>query len=1024
MLHEMISLIFYMAFVIYIFMGIYCITLNAKEHLNRVFLAFCFCISIWAFAFTIFNSAGSYEEALLWRRISSLGWGTAYSVTVHFVLVLTGADSILKKKRTYAAIYLPAALIVFIFGIYTRTSSRQYNLVQTTAGWGNIYPNNFWDMVFNFYYISFSLIAAVLLIRWYKKIKDKIKKRDVLYLLLSFGISLLLGTLTDSRASLYLAFEVPSLAPVYILFPVLTINRIINKYGLMLPKMKKATPQEGIILTDDNRASLFRYISIIFYIGSVVNLLIYLVYSDALISGVVLSTILVLVGTIVFIIPSVTQSTRLQENIITVLISAAILAVIPPFYIVNISNIVWSIPLLALIVTIIFNNRKMFSVIAVISILSGIWSWIRVPELRVEVGTMDYVLRILIYGTGIILAGYIRNIYISRLKENEKQVKFQRMISAISADFVTVTSSNLDEKITGLLEKSGNYVQADHSYIGMLSEDLIMVHFTHEWLGDGIKSIMKNYKGLPAGLFTWAGSQLLDKKVVFIPNVDKLPPEAKEEKEIMTRENIKSTIFIPISNKDRVLGFLGFDQINEQKGWHIEDHDLLRVLANILADAISKVEVEKNINYLAYYDTLTGLPNRTLLGNRLEQAIHLARRTERMVGLMFIDLDGFKAVNDTLGHDWGDELLKQVAERLAQCIRKYDTAARFGGDEFLIMIPQIPRVKDVEEVAKKVMKIFEKPVTVNGQEFFVTASGGIAVFPVDGEEVNVLIKNADLAMYAAKNNGKGHYSFCSPGMKDDVLKKMMITNSLYRALERKELELYYQPQVNIQTGEITGMEALIRWNHPELGVVSPAVFIPIAEQTGLINSIGEWVLKTACRQNKEWQDMGLTPIKMAVNISVEQFRSGDLIHAVRSCIKETGLDPCCLELEITEGIAMKEANYVIKPLHELKDMEVSIAIDDFGTKYSSLSRLKDLPVDKLKIDMQFIHGISKNNKDESIISVMIHLAKSLGLKVVAEGVETDVQLDFLTREACDEVQGYYYYKPMSKEEIESSFLCF
>jgi hypothetical protein len=313
-----------MTFLIYILLGIYGITLNVKESLNRVFLFLCLCISIWAFTFAIFNSAGTYEEALLWRRISSLGWGVAYSVFLHFTLVLTGANSILKKKVTYAALYLPAAANVFIFGIYTNIVNKQYYLVQTVAGWGSISLINFGDMFFNCYYLSFSLVTFILFIRWYKKIDGSLKKKHALYLLISFVVSLLLGTLTDVLANRYLTFKIPSLAPIFILITVLTINYFIHKYGLMLPKGKKISPLEGIILTDDKRANLFKYISIMFFIGSVINLLLYLLYSEVWVSGVLLSTILVLSGAVIFVMPSITQSIKIQENIITVLMAVVI----------------------------------------------------------------------------------------------------------------------------------------------------------------------------------------------------------------------------------------------------------------------------------------------------------------------------------------------------------------------------------------------------------------------------------------------------------------------------------------------------------------------------------------------------------------------------------------------------------------------------------------------------------------------------------------------------------------------------
>lgn len=1018
MLQIAITLIFYITFVVCILLGIYCITLNKEALLNRVFLILCFCISIWAFTFAIFNSARTYEEALIWRRISSLGWGVTYSVLVHFILVLTESNRMLKKKGVYVALYLPAAINVFIFGLYSKIANTQYHLVHTVAGWASIPLNNIGDLFFNSYYLLYSLMTVILLIRWYVKTKDLMKKKHAFYFLISFGLAVLFGTFTDILANRYLTFKIPSLAPIMILIPVLTLQDVIRKYGLMLPKEKQISHQEGIILSADKRGNLFRYISLLFFAGSIVNILLYLVYSNEWVSGVFLSTVLVFIGAFIFVMPAFIRSIKFQENILTILMAIAMPMILFFSYDLSVTNMIWPVPLLFIMVTIIFNNKKMFWVIAIISLLSGLWSWASVSELTIQVGALVYIFRISFYGVGILLTYYVNKVYVSRLRENEKQVRFQKMITSISADFVTVTSANLEDKIKGLLEKSGYYASADRSYLGLFSEDQQMLHFEYEWLDNGIKSVVENTKGLQVTPFTWFKNQLLANEIVFISEVGALPPEAKMEKEMMMSQEIKSLIFIPISNKDKIIGFIGFDQVTDKKGWRIQEHDLLKVLANILTDAITKVEVEKDINYLAYHDVLTGLPNRALFSNRLEQAIHLAKRTEKYIGILFIDLDGFKAVNDTLGHDWGDNLLKQVAVRVSNCIRKYDTIARFGGDEFLIMIPQIANRGDIEEVAKKVMKVLEKPIIVNEQEFFISASGGIAIFPQDGEAVNVLIKNADLAMYFAKNNGKSQYAFCSMGMKDDVVKKMMITNSLYRAMEKNELLLYYQPQVSIKTKEIIGMEALIRWDHPTLGRIPPSVFIPIAEQTGLINGIGEWVLKTACRQNKAWQDLGFNPIQMAVNISVEQFQSGKLIQIVKDCLEETGLNPSYLELEITEGIAMKEAKYIIKALYELKMLGISISIDDFGTEYSSLSRLKDLPVNRLKIDIQFIRGIAVNSKDESIISVMIHLAKSLGLKVIAEGVETQVQQKFLSEEGCDEIQGYYYYRPMSKEEIE------
>ena len=426
----------------------------------------------------------------------------------------------------------------------------------------------------------------------------------------------------------------------------------------------------------------------------------------------------------------------------------------------------------------------------------------------------------------------------------------------------------------------------------------------------------------------------------------------------------------------------------------------------------------KEAESMAYYDHLTGLPNRTLFKDRLTQAIHLAKRSGRFVGVMFIDLDSFKTVNDNMGHNGGDMLIKEVAGGLVRRLRKTDTVARFGGDEFLIMIGNIPDGKDIDRIAGSIMGLFERPFDLSGQAFFITGSAGVAVYPVDGEDAETLTKNADIAMYKAKAKGKNQYVLCTADMKDEVRRNMLLSNSLYHARERNELAVYYQPQVGLPAGRITGMEALLRWNHPQLGTISPGIFIPLAEKNGLINGIGEWVLRTAISQNKKWRDMGLPGLRMAVNLSINQLKDPRLIDNVERILKETGLRPGYLELEIAESIAINKARYITDRLNGLKKLGVSIAIDDFGTEYSSLSRLKTLPLDRIKIDMPFVQGIESSEKDRAITKVIIHLAGNLGLDVLAEGVETASQSEFLHRQMCDEAQGYYYYKPMPAEEVE------
>lgn len=427
---------------------------------------------------------------------------------------------------------------------------------------------------------------------------------------------------------------------------------------------------------------------------------------------------------------------------------------------------------------------------------------------------------------------------------------------------------------------------------------------------------------------------------------------------------------------------------------------------------------QEKINYLAFHDNLTGLPNRVLFSDRINRAISSSDQTGKLFAIMYLDLDDFKMINDTMGHVMGDQLLIELSQRLVGALGKNDIASRIGGDEFNILIENLEDVDEVDATAKRIFQCFDKPFMLNDRECFITPSIGVVIYPADGDNADELIKNADSAMYRAKEKGKNQYIICDEAIKSAADETLKLSGGLYRALERNELELYYQPQVSCNSDKIVGLEALIRWNHPELGIVYPGKFIPIAEKTGLILPIGEWVLRTACRQNKAWQDVGYPRIRVGVNLSVVQLWNPDIVGKLEEILQETGLDPDYLELEITESIAMKEKEDIIGVLNEIKKMGIHISIDDFGTEYSSLNYLKQLPADRIKIDMSFIQGIDTGNKDEAIIKAIIVLAKSMGINVVAEGVEAKNQYDFLISELCDEIQGFYYFRPMPAVEME------
>lgn len=438
---------------------------------------------------------------------------------------------------------------------------------------------------------------------------------------------------------------------------------------------------------------------------------------------------------------------------------------------------------------------------------------------------------------------------------------------------------------------------------------------------------------------------------------------------------------------------------------------------SVVEDITTRKAAEDQVQYLATHDGMTGLPNRSLFLQLLKNAIDYSSRYKHTFAVLFIDLDRFKQINDSLGHEAGDILLKTVAQRFRNCLRSSDVVARLGGDEFVVLAQRVSNPNQVIVVARNLLAAAMKPVQIMGHDCRVTASVGISMYPADGKDEQALMVNADLAMYLAKEEGKNNFQFYSPDIKSHSVEKFLLESHLRSALELKEFCVHYQAKVNIQSGEIKGVEALLRWNNPVLGSVSPSQFIPIAEEMGLIIPIGRWVLLQACLQNIAWQKEGLPPICISVNLSPRQFNDTDLIHYIRDILVNTDMAPHLLELEITETIVMTNAEKTIQKLMELKSIGVRIAIDDFGTGYSSLSQLRKFPVDTLKVDRSFIREISLHEEDRAITQAIIAMGKTLGLTVVAEGVENSAQLNFLSNNACDEMQGFYFNKPVSPEEL-------
>jgi diguanylate cyclase (GGDEF)-like protein len=535
-----------------------------------------------------------------------------------------------------------------------------------------------------------------------------------------------------------------------------------------------------------------------------------------------------------------------------------------------------------------------------------------------------------------------------------------------------------------------------------------------EWIKSGAEtshSHWQNQSYQTPGLERWysklfQGETISDFTQIFSP----------EEQKLLMGDHIKSLLFVPLRLETQFWGCLGLVECKSERYWSKHEESSLITMAASISGARQRQQIEEKIRYQAMHDLLTGLPNRLRFNDILNQGLQKIIQPEESIAVMFLDLDRFKIINDTLGHTVGDDLLKIVAQRIRDTIRIEDVVARWGGDEFTIFLPRVTEIPPIIQIAENILQTLEDAFYINGHELYISSSIGIALLDKDSPDAETLIQHADAALYYAKNEGRNNYQFYKESLSQKNPELLNLEKNLRHAMKRKELMLYYQPRVNITTGKITGMEALLRWNHSEMGVISPAVFIPLAEKSGLIISIGEWALRQACIQNKAWQDAGYQPITIAVNLSPQQFDQPKLVEILTDILTETQLKPEFLELEITETTAIADINFTTTALQNLAEMGLLLSIDDFGTGYSSLNRLQVLPFHNLKIDQSFIKELTTDPKVAHIIQAIVTLGQSLGLRLIAEGVEHPAELEFLRSINCDEVQGYLLYRPLSVEQ--------
>lgn len=1018
----MISLAYYFVFLVYLSLGIYVFSLNRKETPNRIFSLICLSLCIWSFCFSMQNFSKNPPQALFWGKIASFGWSFFYSLIVHFALIITRKEKLLRRPLTYLLLYLPALINQYFF-FFAKNASQRYEYVYAPFGWTDIRSRSglLPDpglIYFSFFFGISAVIGIAALAHFTVKTKDIKKKKQAILINSAFFLMTVVSLLSDRILFWLFRILMPQSSVLFMMIPMAAIFYAIKKYDLMQSAEEDPFVMREILSLSRKRKIYFYLIYFFLFYGLILfGSFCFVKRYDPLpaLSSCALFFAAAFSVTLLLNLP---LSELLRDILITAVICLCIF-----FATLGFSNsaavTVWVFPAALLYLSIIMNYRFMIVAISLTAIAAQIASYLRAPYLVVHVDGANYIIRIALSLLSLWLAIYVNRIYIEKLRENNMRLLFQKTISDIYTSFISINQINFSSKTDAMLKDVLSYTGVQRSYFFSLSEHDRSFYLSNESCSEGVEPIKNHRRKFSASEFSRLFENILEGKTVNTKDVRALP-ETDLMRSLLEKGGMRSQLLLPIKSKGKTSGCLGLESSRPEDLF--EQHgELLILLSGILSEALTKMKAADSINFMAYYDSLTKLPNRTLFKKQLEKYILLAKQSSSILGIMSMDIDNFQYVNDTIGHNGGDELLVFIVGQISRQSFGKAMISRFGGDEFSIMLYDVDSLDEIRQFCEQIMDIFRQPIRHWDREFFITASFGIAVYPADGKDAETLIKNSDLAMYESKNSGKNQYNFCSDSMKASISRKMELTSSLHQALERKELTLHYQPQVSVKDGHITGIEALLRWNEHRLGEISPDIFIPLAEQTGLIRPIGNWVLDTACRQMKEWIDQFGLEIPLAVNISLQQLKDRLFIAQLKSSLEKAALAPHFLELEILESSDLEEDKDLPVTLQAIRSLGIRISMDDFGTRYSSLSPLKHLPLHRLKIDMQFIHGIRENAKDRGITKSIIDLAKNLGLRVIAEGVETKEQFDFLKEHGCDEIQGNYFYPAMDAGEIRTLF---
>ena len=1001
--------LFYILILFYFYSGMRVYAKETRDPVNRSYFYMNLSLSTWALMAVLISHTGTTKDALLWTFFSVFGWGFVYTFLLSLLIHLTQYDKNMNRWK-WAAVYLPVLISISTVLYSFLSGEMERRMSYGPYGWVYSLELEPWTLWVRIYYFIMAAMVFYLLKKWKLKEGDFFRghlKRTVFY---SALLSMLMGL--PKVLGLYERFGLSllGLGPIHMLPLCAGLFYVLLKKAKVGQREEFTIPKRGEYLSAKTHDKIFFYVSQVYLMAGFLAFYIQVIVNESeVVRTSIMTATLFFIGLFIFFLLKVKISVRTRDDIINSILSLSI-PFITLYFAEESIGFAWATPVVLLLVAVAFNNKNLLIATSAMSVITLLLLWIMYPQMAGSFESPEHLARLFVFFIIIGMAFFINDIYRKRQQQFERQIDHERFVSDMvllmsKARFKTV-KSNLEI----LLEEMVYYMEADYGSIHIFSDIRDGVHRKFEQYGRGdLDGIRKNLKF----------SGVLDELLEDTKRVEHSEANIRRIIEIfksrMSTEKV--TVMIqPVVESEKVIGIMclgAFDRNSWDEGYQ-NSFDLI---VKNLSSMLYKIKKEDELYRMAFYDGLTGLPNRTLFNRILQETLEDQEDGE-VAAVLFLDLDDFKNINDLLGHSVGDKLLVEFVSRIKPLLQNDRYISRFGGDEFLMVLPH---QRDAADVKKKVEEILSTAIGTfrfDEREISTGASIGVALYPEDAKEPEDLIRYADLAMYSAKTNGKNQYVICTEDIKKKFIYEKEIENDLHYAIKNKEFTLYYQPRVSGVSEKIVGVEALLRWSHPQKGMIPPGVFIRIAERIGLMQEIDQWVFREACRQNLYWQRKGFRRISMSVNVTpmtfAENFEGSDILKNLREGI----WDPNYLEVEITENTMYFSPVSIRNRLNYLRSLGMSVALDDFGIAYSSLGRLHELPIDKIKIDRQFVVNLHEAQKGKNLFDGILNLGRSLGLKINVEGVETKEQAEFVKARGCDEIQGFYYHKPMPPEYVE------